>query len=52
MGDADTPIAANARPLLTLDASEHIDYIDYRDRRPDFIKGYWNIVNWDFAAAN
>jgi len=52
-GNADTPIAHGKTPLMTLDVWEHAYYVDYRNRRADFIKAYLDsLVNWEFAAAN
>ena len=50
--NADTPIARKNTPLLTCDVWEHAYYIDYRNARPEFLKAYWNIVNWEFASRN
>jgi Fe-Mn family superoxide dismutase len=50
--NADTPIADSGIPLLTCDVWEHAYYIDYRNARPQFVKAFWNVVNWQFAARN
>lgn len=49
--DADTPVDSDSRPLLTLDVWEHAYYIDHRNDRGGFIKGFWEHVNWSHVAA-
>ena len=50
--NAATPLTSNATPLLTCDVWEHAYYIDYRNSRPNYLEGFWKLVNWDFVAEN
>ena len=53
MGAAGTPLTTGDTALLCIDVWEHAYYIDYRNRRPDFVATFLDkLVNWDFAAKN
>ena len=49
--NAATPLTENGvTPLLTCDVWEHAYYIDYRNSRPNYLKGFWQIVDWSVVA--
>ena len=50
--NAGCPLTEGQTPLLTVDLWEHAYYIDYRNVRPDYLKGFWALVNWEFVNAN
>lgn len=49
LSNAHTPLTHGKTPLLTLDVWEHAYYIDYRNARPKFVEGFWDVANWEFA---
>lgn len=52
-GNADTPLAHGQKALLTVDVWEHAYYLDFQNRRPDYVQTFLDhLANWDFATAN
>jgi superoxide dismutase, Fe-Mn family len=45
--NAGNPIRKGLKPILTCDVWEHAYYIDYRNRRPEYVKSFWEIVDWE-----
>jgi Fe-Mn family superoxide dismutase len=51
--NADTPVAHGMKPILTIDVWEHAYYLDYQNRRADYVQGFLeHLINWEFAEQN
>ncbi|MES1999411.1 MAG: Fe-Mn family superoxide dismutase [Pseudomonadota bacterium] len=50
--NAATPMTNGQTALMTCDVWEHAYYVDYRNARPKYVEGFWNLVNWSFVSKN